>query len=50
MLPQPYATLVPAGLFVVGSLFVTTAIWALGITGAFMGDYFGILMDHRVEG
>lgn len=24
--------------------------WALGITGTFLGDYFGILMDHKIEG
>jgi phosphatidylethanolamine/phosphatidyl-N-methylethanolamine N-methyltransferase len=22
--------------------------WALGFTGTYLGDYFGILMDHRV--
>jgi phosphatidylethanolamine N-methyltransferase len=22
--------------------------WALGVTGTYLGDYFGILMDHRV--
>ncbi len=22
--------------------------WALGLTGTYLGDYFGILMDHRV--
>ena len=22
--------------------------WVLGITGTYLGDYFGILMDHRV--
>ena len=29
---------------------VITSTWARGITGTFLGDYFGILMDHRVEG
>jgi phosphatidylethanolamine N-methyltransferase len=24
--------------------------WALGITGTYLGDYFGILMDSMVEG
>ena len=24
--------------------------WALGITGTYLGDYFGILMDHIVTG
>ena len=50
MLPEPYTTLIPAALFVVGQTFVITSTWALGITGTFLGDYFGILMDHRVEG
>jgi methylene-fatty-acyl-phospholipid synthase len=27
-----------------------TSTWTLGITGTFLGDYFGILMDSRVEG
>ena len=50
MLPEPYDTLVPAALFALGQTFVVTSTWALGITGTFLGDYFGILMDHRVEG
>lgn len=41
---------IPAILFIVGQTFVVTSTWALGITGTFLGDYFGILMDHRVEG
>ncbi|KAG8940287.1 Phosphatidyl-N-methylethanolamine N-methyltransferase [Tulasnella sp. 424] len=31
-------------------LLVLTPTHALGITGTYLGDYFGILMDHRVEG
>ncbi|PPR00821.1 hypothetical protein CVT26_012462 [Gymnopilus dilepis] len=50
ILPKQYATIVPAVLFFLGQLFVITSTWALGITGTFLGDYFGILMDHRVEG
>lgn len=50
MLPEPYATQVPTALFLTGQLFVLSSTWALGITGTFLGDYFGILMDHRVEG
>ncbi|KAG6865881.1 hypothetical protein C0991_010962 [Blastosporella zonata] len=50
LLPQPFGTLVPAALFIVGQTFVITSTWALGVTGTFLGDYFGILMDHRVEG
>ena len=50
LLPAPYNVLVPAALFIVGQTFVITSTWALGIIGTFLGDYFGILMDHRVEG
>ncbi|KIY65554.1 phospholipid methyltransferase [Cylindrobasidium torrendii FP15055 ss-10] len=37
-------------LFAFGQTLVVTSTWALGITGTFLGDYFGILMDARVEG
>ncbi|KAF9040051.1 phospholipid methyltransferase [Panaeolus papilionaceus] len=50
ILPKEYATIVPAALFILGQIFVVTSTWALGVTGTFLGDYFGILMDHRVEG
>ncbi|KAI0790193.1 phospholipid methyltransferase [Irpex lacteus] len=50
ILPEPLNVVVPALLFLVGQTFVVTSTWALGITGTFLGDYFGILMDHRVEG
>ncbi|KAJ6490232.1 phospholipid methyltransferase [Mycena vitilis] len=50
LLPAPLDTVVPAVLFVLGQVFVVTSTWALGVTGTFLGDYFGILMDHRVEG
>lgn len=50
LLPAPLDALVPAVLFVSGQTFVVSSTWALGITGTFLGDYFGILMDHRVEG
>ncbi|GJJ69842.1 phosphatidylethanolamine/phosphatidyl-N-methylethanolamine N-methyltransferase [Entomortierella parvispora] len=35
-------------LFAVGNIFVLTSMWVLGITGTYLGDYFGILMDERV--
>ncbi|KAK2465551.1 hypothetical protein APHAL10511_002443 [Amanita phalloides] len=50
LLPQPYDTIVPVALFALGQIFVTTSTYALGITGTFLGDYFGILMDHKVTG
>lgn len=33
-----------------GNVLVLTSTWALGITGTFLGDYFGILMDDIVTG
>jgi len=50
LLPTPLDTFIPAALFVTGQTFVVTSTWSLGITGTFLGDYFGILMDARVEG
>jgi methylene-fatty-acyl-phospholipid synthase len=35
-------------LIAVGNILVISSTWALGITGTFLGDYFGILMDHMV--
>ncbi|KAG9310860.1 phospholipid methyltransferase-domain-containing protein [Chiua virens] len=49
-LPEPYATSVPIIMFAIGQILVLTSAYALGLTGTFLGDYFGILMDHRVEG
>lgn len=34
--------------FVFGNVLVLSSMWALGITGTYLGDYFGILMDERV--
>ena len=50
LLSEEYRIIVSAALFIIGQTFVITSTWALGITGTFLGDYFGILMDHRVEG
>jgi phosphatidylethanolamine N-methyltransferase len=36
---------VAALLFLTGMTFVITSTYQLGITGTFLGDYFGILMD-----
>lgn len=38
------------GLLACGNILVLTSTWALGITGTFLGDYFGILMDDMVTG
>lgn len=50
LLPEPLNVIIPATLVGLGQTFVITSTWQLGITGTFLGDYFGILMDHRVEG
>jgi hypothetical protein len=50
LLPKPFDKYVPAVLIGLGQLLVVSSTWALGITGTFLGDYFGILMDERVEG
>lgn len=37
-------------LFATGSVLVLSSMWALGVTGTYLGDYFGILMDAPVTG
>lgn len=37
-------------LLAVGNTLVLTSYYALGMTGTFLGDYFGILMDEPVTG
>ncbi|XP_072312443.1 phosphatidylethanolamine N-methyltransferase [Eucyclogobius newberryi] len=37
-------------LMVVGTVLVVSSFLALGFTGTFLGDYFGILMDKKVTG
>lgn len=44
---QPYLAI---ALFAVGSVLVLSSMWALGVTGTYLGDYFGILMDAPVTG
>ncbi|XP_043086956.1 phosphatidylethanolamine N-methyltransferase isoform X2 [Puntigrus tetrazona] len=39
-----------AALVALGSVFVISSFVALGVTGTFLGDYFGILMDQKVTG
>jgi len=50
LIPQYIATPLAVVLFVIGQTLVLSSTWALGVTGTYLGDYFGILMDHRVEG
>uniref|UniRef100_A0A3Q2QUX4 Phosphatidylethanolamine N-methyltransferase n=1 Tax=Fundulus heteroclitus TaxID=8078 RepID=A0A3Q2QUX4_FUNHE len=37
-------------LMVLGTLLVVSSFLALGFTGTFLGDYFGLLMDEKVTG
>lgn len=41
---------IAAGVFGFGNILVLTSMWALGVTGTYLGDYFGILMKERVTG
>lgn len=37
-------------LIICGNVLVGSSMWALGITGTYLGDYFGILMPAKVTG
>ena len=47
---KPSAPVQAAGysLMAVGTTLVMSSFYHLGVTGTFLGDYFGILMDHMV--
>lgn len=47
---QPVIFYTGVALMVLGTLMVVTSFLALGFTGTFLGDYFGILMDEKVTG
>ena len=47
-LTSPAAQVAAYALIASGNVLVLSSMWALGITGTYLGDYFGILMDHRV--
>ena len=49
-LGHPVVKAVSAGLYVIGFTLVGSSYWRLGLTGTYLGDYFGILMDSRVTG
>ena len=49
-LEGPLVNYAAYALLAVGNLFVISSTWQLGITGTFLGDYFGILMDGIVTG
>ncbi|KAH7040800.1 phospholipid methyltransferase [Microdochium trichocladiopsis] len=50
LLDTPEVKWLAYGLFASGNLLVISSTWQLGITGTFLGDYFGILMDSIVTG
>jgi len=37
-------------LLLIGNILVLGAYYQLGLIGTYLGDYFGILLDHKVEG
>ncbi|KAK6511878.1 Phosphatidyl-N-methylethanolamine N-methyltransferase [Arthrobotrys musiformis] len=50
ILTTPLVKSLAFALFAAGNVLVLTSMWALGLTGTYLGDYFGILMDKMVEG
>lgn len=48
LLSTDVATYIAYGLIAAGNVLVLSSMWALGVTGTYLGDYFGILMDKRV--
>ncbi|KAI1318550.1 methylene-fatty-acyl-phospholipid synthase [Xylariaceae sp. FL0255] len=50
LLEAPEVKYLAYALLAVGNVLVVSSAWALGITGTFLGDYFGILMDKMVTG
>ncbi|TVY40699.1 Phosphatidyl-N-methylethanolamine N-methyltransferase [Lachnellula occidentalis] len=49
-LQTPTATYIAYALLAAGNTLVISSMWALGVTGTYLGDYFGILMDDMVTG
>ncbi|KAG0034326.1 Phosphatidyl-N-methylethanolamine N-methyltransferase [Podila clonocystis] len=45
---QPIIKALAYVLFGVGNIFVLSSMYVLGVTGTYLGDYFGILMEERV--
>ncbi|KAF2094542.1 phosphatidylethanolamine N-methyltransferase [Rhizodiscina lignyota] len=48
LLTSPLIAPVAVALFSSGTILVLSSMWALGLTGTYLGDYFGILMDAKV--
>jgi len=45
-----FVTVIPYTLAAIGLVLVLTSFWTLGITGTFLGDYFGILLKDKIDG
>lgn len=50
LLALPAVKALGAASFLTGNVLVLSSMWALGFTGTYLGDYFGILMDSMVTG
>jgi phosphatidylethanolamine/phosphatidyl-N-methylethanolamine N-methyltransferase len=50
LLETDLANYIAYALLACGNLLVLSSMWALGVTGTYLGDYFGILMDEMVTG
>ncbi|KAI9869960.1 MAG: Phosphatidyl-N-methylethanolamine N-methyltransferase, partial [Watsoniomyces obsoletus] len=48
--PTLYQPMLGYVCFGAGQVLVLTSMWALGVTGTYLGDYFGILMESKVDG
>lgn len=50
LLETAVSTYIAYALMATGNVLVISSMWALGLTGTYLGDYFGILMDDIVTG
>lgn len=50
LLETALSNYVAYALLAAGNTLVLSSMWALGVTGTYLGDYFGILMDKMVTG
>eukprot|EP00002_Diphylleia_rotans_P033030 TRINITY_DN6993_c0_g2_i2.p1 TRINITY_DN6993_c0_g2~~TRINITY_DN6993_c0_g2_i2.p1 ORF type:complete len:186 (-),score=47.44 TRINITY_DN6993_c0_g2_i2:247-804(-) len=48
ILENPLVTIFAVGIYMLGLVLVLTSMFRLGVTGTYLGDYFGILMKERV--
>ncbi|KAE8453744.1 Phosphatidyl-N-methylethanolamine N-methyltransferase [Mollisiaceae sp. DMI_Dod_QoI] len=50
LLESAISNYIAYALIATGNVLVISSMWALGVTGTYLGDYFGILMDDIVTG